>query len=266
VISDAMPPMVEMAVYNGSNLTITFNEAVMLNPTGTTTVVTLGGNAIGMSEDSKAVHNAKATDKNILVIPFTSDNVADMREVSRTSVFSLGEYDEAGLDSAAADAGDHATLDFSNVQDLFGNSWAKDSANLTAPTFAAYDSLGQIVGTPSPSVLTENTAFASSVTITYTFTHAMDINAMLGEGFGVIDENTNISGTQVSNIMTLSGVANIDTTLTSATINAAGTVLTVRLRTDVALSVGDSLDFNGNVPSLWTNENVDVAAVTVPTP
>jgi len=38
------------------------------------------------------------------------------------------------------------------------------------------------------------------------------------------------------------------------------------LRTDVALSVGDSLDFNGNVPSLWTNENVDVAAVTVPTP
>ena len=267
VINDAMPPMVEMAVYNGANLTITFNEAVMLNPTGTTTVVTLGGAAIAMDEDAKAAHNAKSTDKNILVVPFSTDGVDGMTEVNRGGVFNLGEYNETGLASAASDAGDHASLDFSLVQDLFGNSWALDKANMTIPTFAAYDNLGEVVASkPSPEKLTDGAAAAVAFEITYRFTHAIDINAMLSQVFGTINKDTVITGAQVESIMDLTGATTIDTDNTTASISDDGTELTINLRTAAALSVGDSLDFTSNVPSLWTNETVNVLSVNVPTP
>jgi len=267
VINDAMPPMVEMAVYNGSNLTITFNEAVMLNPTGTTTVVTLGGAVIAMDEDAKAAHNAKVADKHILVVPFSTDGVDGMTEVNRGGVFSLGEYNETGLASAASDAGDHASLDFSLVQDLFGNSWAMDKANMTIPTFAAYDNLGEIVASkPSPENLTDGAAAAVAFEITYRFTHAININAMLSQVFGTINKDTVITGAQVESIMDLTGATTIDTDNTTASISDDGTELTINLRTAAALSVGDSLDFTSNVPSLWTNETVNVLSVNVPTP
>jgi len=267
VINDAMPPMVEMAVYNGANLTITFNEAVMLNPTGTTTVVTLGGAAIAMDEDAKAAHNAKGTDKNILVVPFSTDGVDGMTEVNRGGAFNLGEYNETGLASAASDAGDHASLDFSLVQDLFGNSWALDKANMTIPTFAAYDNLGEVVASkPSPENLTDGAAAAVAFEITYRFTHAIDINAMLSQVFGTINKDTVITGAQVESIMDLTGATTIDTDNTTASISDDGTELTINLRTAAALSVGDSLDFTSNVPSLWTNETVNVLSVNVPTP
>ncbi len=266
VVNDAMPPMVTEAVYNGSNLTVTFNEAVRVNPNAGNTVVTLGGIAIDMDVDSRALHNAKTTSKNVLVIPFTTDMADDLLPLNRTAIFALGEYDEAGLASAAADAGDHATLDFSNVQDAFGNSWAEDDTNMTTPTFAAYDNLGQIVGTASPNALPGS---GSAATITYSFTHAIDIDAMLGEVFGTITQNTTISGTQVASIMTFTdadaGGAVIDTVNTSASISANGKVLTLSLQFSSPLQTGDTLDFTANVPSLWDSvDAVDVSAITAP--
>lgn len=266
VINDAMPPMVTEAVYNGSNLTITFNEAVQVNPNAGNTVVSLGGIDIDMDVDSRAAHNAKTTNKNILVIPFTTDMVDDLLPLSRTAIFALGEYDEAGLASAAADAGDHAALDFSNVQDAFGNSWAEDDTNMTTPTFAAYDNLGQLVGTPSPNVLPNSGTVAN---ITYTFTHAIDIDSMLAQPFGTINENTAITGTQIASIMTFiddnaGGVA-IDTVNSSGSINATGKVLTLNLQFTAALETADSLDFSANVPSLWDSvDSVDVSVITAP--
>jgi hypothetical protein len=267
VINDAMPPMVTEAVYNGANLTITFNEDVMVNPTAGNTVVTLGGININMDADSRAAHNAKTTAKNVLVIPFTTDSSDDMLPLNRATVFALGEYDEAGLASAAADAGDHASLSFVNVQDAFGNTWANDAAGMTAPTFAAYDNLGQIVGTPTPNALPGS---GTTATITYTFTHAIDIDSMLGVAFGTIDENTTITGTQVASILTFTddnaGTAVIDTVNTSASISADAKVLTVSLViSGGALETADALDFTANVPSLWDSvDTVDVAAITAP--
>ena len=265
VVNDAMPPMVTEAVYNGSNLTITFNEDVRVNPevgvvntttppltpAGTNVVVTLGGVDILMDVDNRAAHNAKTTNKNILVIPFTSDMVDDLLPLSRTAIFGLDKYDEAGLASAAADAGGHATLGFSNVQDAFGNSWAEDDTNMTTPTFAAYDNLGQIVGTASPNALPGS---GSAANITYSFTHAIDIDAMLIEGFGTITQNTTLTGTQIASIMTFvdadAGGAVIDTNNTSGSISANGKVLTLSLQFSSPLQTGDTLDFTANVPSL----------------
>ena len=266
VINDAMPPMVTEAVYNGSNLTVTFNEAVRVNPNAGNTVVSLGGINIDMDVDSREAHNAKTTNKNILVIPFTTDMVDDLLPLSRTAIFALGEYDETGLASAAADAGDHATLDFSNVQDAFGNSWAEDDTNMTTPTFAAYDNLGQIVGTASPNALPGS---GSAANITYSFTHAIDIDAMLGEAFGTITQNTTISGTQVASIMTFvddnAGGATIDTVNTSGSISANGKVLTLSLQFTSPIETGDTLDFTANVPSLRDSvDSVDVSAITAP--
>lgn len=266
VINDAMPPMVTEAVYNGANLTITFNEDVLVNADAGNTVVTLGAINIDMDVESRAAHNAKTTAKNVLIIPFTTDNADDLLPLNRTAVFALGEYDEAGLASAAADAGDHATLDFSNVQDAFGNSWAEDDTNMTTPTFAAYDNLGQIVGTASPNALPGSGSVAN---ITYTFTHAIDIDSMLGEAFGTITQNTTISGNQISSIMTFVdasvGGAAIDTVNSSASISANGKVLTLSLQFTSPIETGDTLDFTANVPSLWDSvDSVDVSAITAP--
>ncbi len=270
VINDAMPPMVTEAVYNGANLTITFNEDVMLDPSDGSTVVTLGGTPIVMDVNTKAEHNAKAVNRNILIVPFTSDDIDDLRELNRASIFSLGDYNETGLASAAAGAGDHAELTFENIQDMFGNSWAEDSANLSAPAFAAYDNLGQIVGTATPTALTAGRGLTSAMTITYTFTHAIDINEMLGQPFGDIDENTNITGAQIASIMSLTntngGTAAIDTTNTTASIDEDGLELTVNLRTvNSNLVNGDTLDFINSVPSLWDSvETVNVQAIETP--
>jgi hypothetical protein len=265
VVNDAMPPMVTEAVYNGSNLTVTFNEAVQVNPDAGNTVVTLGGINIDMDVDSRAAHNAKTTSKNVLVIPFTTDNADDLLPLNRTGIFTLGDYDEAGLASAAADAGGHAILTFPNVQDAFGNSWAEDDTNLTTPRFAAYDNLGQLVGTPSPSALPTGAGLAVDIVINYTFTHAIDIDAMLGQAFGTIDENTNITGAQVASIMTLTGATTIDAGNTSASISANGKVLTINLRTAANLSSADSLDFNASVPSRWDSiDAVNVSAIVAP--
>ena len=265
VVNDAMPPMVTEAVYNGSNLTVTFNEAVQVNPDAGNTVVTLGGTNIDMDVDSRAAHNAKTTSKNVLVIPFTTDNADDLLPLNRTGIFTLGDYDEAGLASAAADAGGHAILTFPNVQDAFGNSWAEDDTNLTTPRFAAYDNLGQLVGTPSPSALPTGAGLAVDIVINYTFTHAIDIDAMLGQAFGTIDENTNITGAQVASIMTLTGATTIDAGNTSASISANGKVLTINLRTAANLSSADSLDFNASVPSRWDSiDAVNVSAIVAP--
>ncbi len=270
VINDSMPPMVTEAVYNGSNLTITFNEDVMLDPSAGSIVVTLGGTPVVMDVNSKAEHNSKTVNRNTLVIPFTIDGVDDLLELNRTPVFSLGDYNEDGLASAAAGSGNHAELNFENIQDVFGNSWAEDNANLSAPAFAAYDNLGQIVGTATPTSLTAGLGLTTAITITYTFTHAIDINDMLGQSFGEIDENTNITGAQIASIMSLAntngGTAAIDTTNTMASINLDGTELTVSLRTvNSNLVNGDTLDFIGNVPSLWDSvDTVNVQAVETP--
>ncbi len=270
VINDAMPPMLTEAVYNGSDLTITFNEDVMLDTTVGNTVVTLGITAIKMDADSRAEHNDKVTNKNILVIPFTLDNSDDMLALDRATVFGLAKYDDAGLESAAADAGGHASLDFSNVQDVFGNSWALDSSIVTIPTFAAYDNLGQIVGTANLSALTSGVGFTTPIVVKYTFTHAIDISAMLGLSFGTVDENYPITGAQVDAIMSLTntnaGTAAIDTTETTASMNATGTELTINLRTvNENLTNGDTFDFKQSVPSLWdTVDAFNVQGIDTP--
>ena len=191
---------------------------------------------------------------------------AQLLPLSRTAIFGLDKYDEAGLASAAADAGGHATLGFSNVQDAFGNSWAEDDTNMTTPTFAAYDNLGQIVGTASPNALPGS---GSAANITYSFTHAIDIDAMLIEGFGTITQNTTLTGTQIASIMTFvdadAGGAVIDTNNTSGSISANGKVLTLSLQFSSPLQTGDTLDFTANVPSLWDSvDTVDVSTITAP--
>ena len=261
VINDAMPPMLEKAVYTGATLTLTFNEPVKVSEDTGIAVVTLGGVDIFLSEDTIAAHNAQpAASRTELVIPFTTNGADDMLPVNRVAAFGLGKYDEpapVNLSSAAADAEGHAALSFVNVQDDFGNTWADDDTNLTAPTFAAFDNLGDMQ-------VTAPNALATGVTtqnLTYTFTHAVDIDALLGaQSAGVV----NLDGADVATLLTYTGGTSINTNSTG-TVSADRRTISFTLNTVAATASGDTVDFTANVPSLWDSvDDVNVPVITAP--
>ncbi|MFC3681830.1 hypothetical protein [Bacterioplanoides pacificum] len=262
VINDAMPPMVSKAVYSGKELTLTFNEPVKVSEDTSIAVVTLGGVDIFLNEDTIALHNAQpAASRTELVIPFTTNGADDMLPVDRVTAFGLGKYDEpatnVNLSSAAADAEGHAALSFVNVQDDFGNTWADDDTNLTAPTFAAFDNLGDMQ-------VTAPNALATGVTtqnLTYTFTHAVDIDALLGaQSAGVV----NLDGADVATLLTYTGGTSINTNSTG-TVSADRRTISFTLNTVAATASGDTVDFNANVESLWDLvDDVNVPVITAP--
>lgn len=262
VINDAMPPMLEKAVYTGATLTLTFNEPVKVSEDTGIEVVTLGGVDIFLSEDTIAAHNAQpAASRTELVIPFTTNGADDMLPVDRVAAFNLGKYDEpapVNLSSAAADAEGHAALSFVNVQDDFGNTWADDDTNLTAPTFAAFDNLGDMQ-------VTAPNALATGVTtqnLTYTFTHAVDIDTMLGgaQSAGVV----NLDGADVAALLTYTGGTSINTNSTG-TVSADRRTISFTLNTVAATASSDTVDFTANVPSLWDSvDDVNVPVITAP--
>ncbi|TVV44490.1 carboxypeptidase-like regulatory domain-containing protein [Thalassolituus sp. C2-1] len=261
VINDALPPVMTRAVYTGNALTLTFNEPVKVSTDTAIPVVTLGGVNIFLDEDTIAAHNAlAAASRTTLTIPFTTDNADDMLPLNRAALFGLAQYDEPDVSLAGATVGFHGSLSFVNVQDDFGNTWANDAANLTAPTFAAFDNLGAMQITAQP-VATAIANGVNTITLTYTFSHAIDLDAMLGNAFGT--NQTALNAADVLTIMTYTGAATVDNgAATNGTLSNNGKTLTVT----VAMSAGtfattETLGFSAAVPSLW--DSVDAVAVPV---
>lgn len=269
VINDAMPPVLTQAVYKTSGasptdlisiLELTFNEPVKVDPTLATPVVTLGGVNILLDPDTVTAHNGQpAAARNVLSIPFETISTTgkDLQAIDRDTVFNLGLYTDGSLTAAAAnDIGGHATLIFSNVQDDFGNTWAADSANLTAPKFAAFDAIGDFAGTPTPTALS---AGGTTATIVYNFTHAVDLNA------GTLGTVVNLDNTGVAALFEFVGATNTIAAATTGQISADRTQITISLTAGAALASGDSFDFTASVSSLWDSvDTVNINAVSVP--
>ena len=263
VINDALPPMVTKAVYSGDALTVTFNEPVKVSEDDAQTVVTLAGVNIKLDADTIAAHNAQtAANRATLTIPFTTDNATNLLPINRNGLFNLAAYSEASVSLVAVEAtdiGGHAWLDFSNVQDDFGNTWSDDETTFDTPIFAAFDGLGLMTASASTSTLT---TASNTQTITYSFSHAIDLDAILGAaqevGAVVLDD------ADVASIMTLAGSVTFDAT-TNATVSADRKTFTLNLVTSATPVAADSIDFTASVPSLWdTVDSVDVDAVVAP--
>lgn len=264
VVNDAMPPMLVKAVYSGSSLVLTFNELVKVSTDTTISVATLGGTNIFLNEDTIAAHNAKAASaRTTLTIPFTTDFTTNMLPLNRAGLFSLGQYDEAAVSLEGATVGFHGALNFANVQDDFGNTWADDNANLSAPVFAAFDNLGamQITTQPAATVIANG---VTTVTLTYTFSHVIDLDSMLGNAPGT--NQTSLNAANVMSIMTYTGAATVDTgTATNGNLTNNGKTLTLTVAMSAgSYATGETLGFSSPVPSLWDSvDAVTPATLTV---
>lgn len=189
VVGDALPPMVESASYVGNELVINFNEAVAID---TTTQIVLGGQTITMDLDTVNAFNAQADQTTLRVLPS-----AWGEDLNRTATFTLAQYDESDATEGSfpSDLYRHARLDFSDVEDVLGNSWNDFSIGNAAddnefffhqPDFAAIDETGlfRVTGVDNGTTLNSD-----SISVQFTGTHPIDLSGWDGNNDGTIAQN-----------------------------------------------------------------------------
>ncbi|WP_028671565.1 carboxypeptidase-like regulatory domain-containing protein [Saccharospirillum impatiens] len=189
VVGDALPPMVVSASYEGDEFVINFNEAIAID---TSTQIVLGGQTITMDIDTVNAFNGQ-TDKTVLsVLPSAWGD-----DLNRTAIFTLAQYNESDAASGSfpSDLYRHARLDFSDVEDVLGNSWNDFSIGNAAddnefffhqPDFAAIDETGtfRVTGTDDGTTLNSDT-----VSVQFTGTHPIDLSGWDGNNNGTIAQN-----------------------------------------------------------------------------
>lgn len=189
VVGDALPPMVESASYVGNELVINFNEAVAID---TSTQIVLGGQTITMDLDTVNAFNAQADQSTLRVLPSAWGD-----DLNRTATFTLAQYDESDATEGSfpSDLYRHARLDFSDVEDVLGNSWNDYSIGAAAddnefffhqPDFAAIDETGEFRVTGSDNGTTLN---SDSISVQFTGTHPIDLSDWDGNNDGTIAQN-----------------------------------------------------------------------------
>lgn len=189
VVGDALPPMVESASYVGNELVINFNEAVAID---TTTQIVLGGQTITMDLDTVNAFNAQADQSTLRVLPSAWGD-----DLNRTAIFTLAQYDESDATEGSfpSDLYRHARLDFSDVEDVLGNSWNDFSIGNAAddnefffhqPDFAAIDQTGlfRVTGVDNGTTLGSD-----SISVQFTGTHPIDLSSWDGNNDGTIAQN-----------------------------------------------------------------------------
>lgn len=189
VVGDALPPMVESASYVGNELVINFNEAVAID---TTTQIVLGGQTITMDLDTVNAFNAQADQSTLRVLPSAWGD-----DLNRTAIFSLAQYDESDATEGSfpSDLYRHARLNFSDVEDVLGNSWNDFSIGNAAddnefffhqPDFAAIDETGlfRVTGVDNGTTLNSDT-----ISVQFTGTHPIDLSSWDGNNDGTIAQN-----------------------------------------------------------------------------
>jgi hypothetical protein len=128
VLSDKMPPFVTKASFDGTNVSVTFNEAVKLVDNATLTVDGITASYLSANSANYVV----SADKKTLTIA-----VAEFTGLTRAN-FGLGSYAETAYGS---DKREHATLAWT-VGDVHANEWTNESAGVTPPIFAIADLIG----------------------------------------------------------------------------------------------------------------------------
>jgi hypothetical protein len=279
VINDALPPIMTQAVYskdattNEPEITLTFNEVVKISTDDTEVFITIGSVDIFLHEDTIAAHNAAPSAT--VTIPFTTATTAgkNLQELNRSGEFTLGDYDDAGLTPTEADTTGHVAISYVNVQDNFGNTWAEDHANVTAPVFAGFDALG----TTELASATAIAAIDTVQTVTFTLTHPIDVAQLFTDaGAGAVpaaetDGTIILDDAQVNNLFSLNGAGQLQldsvgpaVVNASGVINATATAVTITFIPTAILATADELSFSVNVNSTWTTDAETIDPVIVP--
>lgn len=260
VVGDAMPPLVESAEYTGSAFSIQFNEAISVD---TSTQIVLGGVAITLDQDTVDAFNLQG-DKTILnVLPS-----AWGEDLDRTTVFSLAQYDEANPNEGSFpnDLHRHARLDFSDIEDLRGNSWSDVSTGATAtseefffyqPDFAAVDATGVFSVT---GVDNGTTLGSSQISVRFTGTHPIDLSGWDANNDGVVSQNefeTKFTFTDDNGGGVTINAADDTHTLTPTN---NGKTLTFNFVLTGNVEAGDNLQVNAAWESQWDSTETSAPA------
>lgn len=250
VVGDALPPMVESASYVGNELVINFNEAVAID---TSTQIVLGGQTITMDLDTVNAFNAQADQSTLRVLPSAWGD-----DLNRTATFTLAQYDESDATEGSfpSDLYRHARLDFSDVEDVLGNSWNDFSIGNAAddnefffhqPDFAAIDETGafRVSGVDDGTTLN-----SGSITVEFTGTHPIDLSDWDGNNDGTIAQNefeTRFTFTDAN------GGVDIDTAddTHKLVVSNGGRTLEFTFILTGNVEVGDNLAVNAPWESLW---------------
>jgi hypothetical protein len=142
VVRDEMPPFLTRAVYDGTNLVLTFNEPVTLgaasviltNPVSGASATVRGWPATRKDATGNTVSTLSA-DKKTVTIPVTAAAVVGAvgGAFSNSRVYTETAYATTGLP--------HTVIDFKSVRDEKGNSWNDwlDSNGVAVATMACDD-------------------------------------------------------------------------------------------------------------------------------
>ena len=192
VMLDAMPPMVTSALWNGTQLVVTFNEAITLSSTASNLTVyspedsTAGPGSVGVT----TTNGTLSTDAKTLTVELSTAEASTI-----SGLFADGNDNEFLYEDNSLSTGEenHAVLAWDGVNDTNGNDWDQfnnaidgtytNRYEVRAPRFLMVNG----VGTFTYSVATTGYEDAAgtgtgvdadgAVTYTITFTHPIDLTS-----------------------------------------------------------------------------------------
>ena len=273
IVRDNMPPMATAATYTGDAITITFNENVSLEENQT---ITLRGTGASQTITINAENESANTDTSSVTIDLTDeayngDNTLDQRtviSVLKNLVFNRGTNTNTTPSSMPTSGDVVSVLDYQFIEDTNGVSWSNwgGAASIAEPAIVITDATGSHRLTSVP-VTTGFTAGSGEFTVTYTFSHRVDLGQICGVAGGVLS----VSEADFDGCFSLSnggGAIAIDTSASPLTgsqsiaqISQDGKTLqvTVNISGATTLTTGDTFVINNNVASAW-----DSTATAIP--
>ena len=225
IFRDAMPPLMTNATWNGTNLTMVFNEAVTFHPTDTTSVTLVHPNSavpdVSVTLDPTVVATAHtgftlSDDKKTVVVNTTG--LATIAGVFAGDITANDPtvdeyfYDDGG-NSTADDQ--HTLIRWDRINDANGNNWNTFTVNgpdadgsqaasdttfaeryqVEAPQFLAVNELGAFTVAPQNIIGLDangNLDVDGNFTLTLDFTHPIDVD--LFDGADDIIQETELAG------------------------------------------------------------------------
>ncbi|WP_428242066.1 carboxypeptidase regulatory-like domain-containing protein [Gynuella sp.] len=248
IFRDEIPALVTSAIYNGREFVITFDKAIDLSQVeDLSNAMELNGVAIDLSSEDNYEWDGTTNTLTVKLDAYGQFSIA--------TVFDLKKYNDVTPNLSASVSGDgskyrHGELDFSNITNANGASWAyyndlgsSNEGYFEQPTFAAVNIVEDFEDTTGSTL---SAAGNTSISVTYSFTHELDLsNVDYNANTGTIDE-TDILNNMVT--WTTSGTGDItDAAFSENKLSNGGVEYTFTFTLDAAAVAGDTLvvDFSG---------------------
>ena len=249
VIRDAIPPMIESAIYDGRNFTITFDKAVDL-ANDPDIILDADGAGLTIALDDTDNYALTSSDTVLTIDPAAWGGNTGMNAAGGiAAVFDLAAYDESDTTTAPTNGQyGHTEVDYSEINNANEVDWdvyaAAGDFNFENPTFAGINSTENFA-VDITSGVTSGLGTAT-ITVLYQLTHEFDMGAVDSDSSG------NLDSAEIQGMFTWSGGA----------VNAAGNSLAISNGADGATDYTFTLSLSANSAATQTLD-IDLDTGTV---